>query len=175
MNASTVDDLDYTVTRRIAAPRPEVFRAWTDPALLSQWWGPHAIVNPECEIDPRPGGRLRILMRDSEGRDYPLGGEVVEFVEPDRLALSLDVSAYPPEWHEALMPGRPGPSARLLVIASFASVGEATELHVRVRFETATLREACLRAGLAAGWEEGLDSLAALLRPSLTSPQSTSP
>ncbi len=175
MSASTADDLDYAVARRLAAPRPEVFRAWTDPALLSQWWGPHAIVNPECEIDPRPGGDLRILMRNPEGADYPLGGQVVELVAPERLVLSLDVSAYPEEWHEQLTPGRPDPAAALLVIASFAEVGDATDLLVRVRFPSLSLREPYLRAGLAVGWEEGLDSLAALLRPTPTSPQPTTP
>ena len=60
---------------------------------------------------------------------------------------------------------RPDPAAALLVIASFAEVGDATDLLVRVRFPSLSLREPYLQAGLAVGWEEGLDSLAALLRP----------
>lgn len=164
------NDFEYSISRRIGVARGDVFRAWTDPALLSQWWGPHAIFNPECQIDPRPGGKLYILMRDPEGTAYPLGGEVLDLVEPDSLVLSLDVSAYPPEWHEALIPETPDPTAGLHVTALFTDADEATHLHVRIRFATPALRAAYLKAGLAQGWEEGLDSLAALLRPILTSP-----
>ncbi len=167
------NDFEYSISRRIGVQRAEVFRAWTEPALLSQWWGPHALFNPECHIDPRPGGKLYILMRDPEGTSYPLGGEVVDLVEPDSLVLSLDVSAYPSGWHEALIPGNPDPSAGLNVTANFTDADEATHLLVRVRFATPDLREAYLRAGLARGWEEGLDSLAALLRPILTSQPTT--
>ena len=51
-----VDTLAMEFTREFDAPREVVFRAWTDPVRLAQWWGPHGFSNPVCELDPRPGG-----------------------------------------------------------------------------------------------------------------------
>jgi hypothetical protein len=45
---------------------------WTDPSHLAQWWGPHGFTNPVCEMDVRPGGALRIVMRAPDGTDYPM-------------------------------------------------------------------------------------------------------
>ena len=52
------------------APVELVFRAWTEPALLAQWFGPRTFTNPVCEADPRVGGKWRIVMRDTNGVDY---------------------------------------------------------------------------------------------------------
>lgn len=164
-----MSESEYRLARTIAAPRGEVFRAWTDPALLSHWWGPHALINPECEIEAKPGGRLRILMRDPDGADYLLTGTVREYRPPESLDLTLDVPGYPVEWHRSLAPGHDDDPAELHLAAAFADAEGSTHLSIRIQFESPALRDAYLRAGLAAGWEEGLDSLAALLRPVLTS------
>lgn len=165
-----MSESEYRLARTIAAPRGDVFRAWTEPDLLSQWWGPHALINPECEIEAKPGGRLRILMRDPDGTDYLLTGTVRECRPPEFLDLILDVSAYPDEWHQSLIPGHADDPADLHLAAAFADTEESTHLSIRIHFQSPALREAYLLAGLAVGWEEGLDSLAALLRPLLTSP-----
>lgn len=44
------------ITRTFNAPRDLVFRAWTEPRLLTRWWGPHGFTLPFCTIDLRPGG-----------------------------------------------------------------------------------------------------------------------
>ncbi len=79
---------EVVVSRLIDAPRERVFDAWVNPSKLAQWWGPHGFVNPRCEIDPRPGGRIYIeMIRESDGRMFPLDGEV-EIVEvPSRIVL----------------------------------------------------------------------------------------
>ncbi|HYT14944.1 MAG TPA: SRPBCC domain-containing protein, partial [Burkholderiales bacterium] len=51
------------ITRVFDAPRELVWRAWTDPRHMAQWWGPQGFTNPVCEMDVRPGGALRIVMR----------------------------------------------------------------------------------------------------------------
>lgn len=164
-----MSESDYRLARTIAAPRGDVFRAWTDPALLSHWWGPHALINPECEIEAKPGGRLRILMRDPDGMDYLLTGTVRECRPPESLDLTLDVSGYPGEWHQSLFPDHAENPADLHLSAAFSDTEGSTHLSIRIRFQSPALRDAYLRAGLATGWEEGLDSLAALLRPVMTS------
>ena len=54
---------EITITRVFDAPRALVFQAWTDAKHLAQWWGPHGFTNPVCEIDPRPGGAIYIVMQ----------------------------------------------------------------------------------------------------------------
>ena len=51
---------EMTLTRIFDAPRDMVFRMWTDPVHLAQWWGPHGFMNPVCEVDARVGGAIRM-------------------------------------------------------------------------------------------------------------------
>lgn len=79
---------EVVVSRLIDAPRERVFDAWVNPSKLARWWGPHGFVNPRCEIDPRPGGRIYIeMIRESDGRMFPLDGEVEIVETPSRIVL----------------------------------------------------------------------------------------
>src|SRR5258705_11639360 len=78
---------EVTITRLVGAPRELVFRAWTDPKHLAQWWGPRGFTNPVCEVDLRVGGALRIVMRAPNGTEYPMRGVFREIVAPERLGL----------------------------------------------------------------------------------------
>jgi uncharacterized protein YndB with AHSA1/START domain len=79
---------ELTITRVFDAPRALVFRAWTDPRHLAQWWGPQGFTNPVCEFDARVGGALRMHMRAPDGTIYPMKGVVREIVAPERLVFS---------------------------------------------------------------------------------------
>ena len=79
---------ELTITRVFAAPRALVFKAWTDPKHLAQWWGPHGFSAPVCEFDAQVGGALRIHMRGPDGTIYPMHGVIRELVAPDRLVFS---------------------------------------------------------------------------------------
>src|SRR5579862_8930953 len=79
---------EVTITRTFAAPRALVFKAWTDPQHLAQWWGPKGFTNPVCEFDARVGGALRIHMRGPDGTIYPMEGVIRELVTPERLVFS---------------------------------------------------------------------------------------
>jgi uncharacterized protein YndB with AHSA1/START domain len=85
---SPLIEREVTITRIFNAPRAVVFRAWTDPVQLAQWWGPKGFTNPVCEIDVRIGGALRIHMRGPDGSIYPMKGEFREIVPPERLAFT---------------------------------------------------------------------------------------
>ena len=65
---------ELTLVRVYAAPREKVFKAWVDCELAAKWWGPRGFTNPVCELDPRPGGAIRIDMRGPDGTVYPMGG-----------------------------------------------------------------------------------------------------
>jgi uncharacterized protein YndB with AHSA1/START domain len=79
---------EVTITRILDAPRELVFKAWIDPQQVRQWWGPGKFTNPVCELDARPGGAIRIVMRGPNGIDYPMSGTFREIVEPERLVFT---------------------------------------------------------------------------------------
>ena len=60
-----------TITRVIKARRERVFAAWTDPKQMAQWWGPDTFTNPVCELDVRPGGAYRTVMRSPTAPTTP--------------------------------------------------------------------------------------------------------
>ena len=77
-----------TIRRVFDAPRALVWRAWTDPRIMAQWFGPRTFTTPVCELDVRVGGALRIVMHGPDGNDYPMKGEFREVVPPERLVFS---------------------------------------------------------------------------------------
>jgi uncharacterized protein YndB with AHSA1/START domain len=79
---------EFIITREYEAPRELVFKAWTDPKHLAQWWGPRGFTNPVCEWDARAGKRIYVVMRAPNGTDYPMGGEFREVVAPERLVFT---------------------------------------------------------------------------------------
>jgi uncharacterized protein YndB with AHSA1/START domain len=87
MNKSDADR-ELVLVRVFDAPRALVFKAWTDPKRLAQWWGPRPFTNPVCEADARPGGKWRIVMQGPDGTQHPHGGEYIEVVAPERLVMT---------------------------------------------------------------------------------------
>ncbi len=56
------DQTTLAFTRHIKASPAAVWRCWTEPALLKQWFAPSPVLTTEAEIDPRPGGAFRTVM-----------------------------------------------------------------------------------------------------------------
>lgn len=90
MAPSTVgQETTLHLTRTFAAPRAAVFRAWTDPERLKQWWGPPGYATPAVELDLRVGGRYRIGMRKlPDGDVFYLSGVYQEVRPPERLVYT---------------------------------------------------------------------------------------
>jgi uncharacterized protein YndB with AHSA1/START domain len=82
---------DVVITRIVSAPPVVVFKMWTDPKHLAQWFGPRRFTIPACEIDARPGGNLRIVMRGPDGNEYPMKG-VFQQVVPPRLLTFTNIA-----------------------------------------------------------------------------------
>jgi uncharacterized protein YndB with AHSA1/START domain len=165
MGASN-DDADLVITREFDAPRELVFKAWTDPALMAQWWGPHGFTNPSCELDPRPGGRWRIVMRGPDGVEHPARGHYREVVPPKRLVFAIDHSELPDQWHDIVSPGRDKskgrPAIEIVATAIFEEVGAKTRLTLRLTCESAAVRDALLKLGMREGWSQSLERLDSL-------------
>ncbi|SEO85728.1 SRPBCC domain-containing protein [Amycolatopsis saalfeldensis] len=80
---------EVVFTRTVRVERSLVWRLWTESRHLAQWWGPHGFTNPECAIDPRPGGRLGILLRSPDGDEYLNVGAVQLIDPPAQLVFTV--------------------------------------------------------------------------------------
>ena len=78
-----MSDLDLILTRRLPASPARVWRCWTEPDLIRQWFAPKPVETREVEIDLRPGGRFYTLMVMPDGTEYPNEGCIL-LVEPER-------------------------------------------------------------------------------------------
>jgi uncharacterized protein YndB with AHSA1/START domain len=66
MSEDSTEPRDLVVTRRIDAPVEQVWRAWSDPEYVMQWWGPTGFTSPSAEMDFREGGTSLVCMRAPE-------------------------------------------------------------------------------------------------------------
>lgn len=83
-------DLDLVLERTIAVAPEKVWAAWTEPALIVQWFTPAPFKTVSADIDLRPGGRSVITMESPEGQQYPNAGCFLA-VEPNRLLVFTSV------------------------------------------------------------------------------------
>ncbi|MGH7583717.1 MAG: SRPBCC family protein [Gemmatimonadales bacterium] len=80
--------------RTYDAPRAQVWQAWTDPAMIKQWWEPDNVIIPECEVDLRVGGTIYIVMEAGEamgpykGTRWPMRGKFTVVEPKTRLAYA---------------------------------------------------------------------------------------
>jgi uncharacterized protein YndB with AHSA1/START domain len=78
-----------TVTRIFDAPRELVWKAWTDPKYVIEWWGPKGFTSPVCKIDFRVGGKFLCGMKSPDGQEFWNGGEYHEIVPYEKIVSSM--------------------------------------------------------------------------------------
>ena len=80
--------LDLTLKRTIDAPRSLIWKAWTDPEHVKKWWAPVPWTTTQCEMDLRPGGMFRTVMRSPEGQEFPHVGCFLELVDNEKMVMT---------------------------------------------------------------------------------------
>lgn len=90
MNYVPNPDLDLVLERTVPVPPERVWAAWTEPALLQQWFTPAPWKTVEVDVDVRPGGRCSTTMESPEGDRFPNTGCYLQ-VEPNRLLVFTSV------------------------------------------------------------------------------------
>ena len=88
MATQTATKPSLTLKRRFKAPPAKVFAAWTDPEKMKHWMGPEGVVGLSCEIDPRVGGRYRLVMRAPDGEEHDVSGTYREVVQNEKLVFT---------------------------------------------------------------------------------------
>jgi uncharacterized protein YndB with AHSA1/START domain len=154
-NAEVVPDTnrDLVLTRLIDAPREKLFRAWTEPALLMQWFAPLPYTTPRAELDVRPGGATLVVMRGPDGVELPNQGVYLEVVRNERLVFT---DAFTAAWE-------PSQNPFMTVILTFQDEGGKTRYTARVRHWTVADRESHEKMGFHQGWGLCADQLEALV------------
>jgi len=143
---------EIIITRVFDAPRTLVFKAWTDPKHLAQWWGPRGFTNPRCEIDVRPGGLIRIDMRAPNGTVHPMAGVYLEIVEPERLTYT-----------SGALDDQGKQLFEFLHVVTFAERNGKTTLTINSKVVKTTATAAKYIGGFEAGMTQSLEKLAATL------------
>jgi uncharacterized protein YndB with AHSA1/START domain len=140
---------EVTLVRVFDAPRQLVFKMWTDPKHMAQWWGPHGFTNPVCEIDARPGGRFRIDMTGPDGTVYPMIGTFREVVSPERLVFVA-----------VAQDGDGKPLLESVTTVTFEDQHGKTKLTVEAKAVGLAPIAPQMLAGMQAGWTQSLERLA---------------
>jgi len=129
--ASLVGDREIAITRIFDAPRELVFKVWTDPHHIGQWWGPIGFTTTTFKMDVKPGGVWRFVMHGPDGRDYQNKITYVEVVESQRIVYNLggDKDCEPVNFQATV---------------TFADEGGKTKLTMRMIFPSASARDYCV-------------------------------
>ncbi len=156
-----LDGTAFRLVREFDAPRDLVWRAWTEPGMLAAWFGPHGFSCPTCNVELRPGGPYRIVMRGPDGVDYPIIGQVLEVRPPERLVMSVLLDEHPAAFHAALAQerGAGGLARPLTWDITFEDLGGRTRVTVVNRFGDATERDIHVKVGAYDGWSQSFEKL----------------
>jgi uncharacterized protein YndB with AHSA1/START domain len=146
--------VDLTFVRVFEAPRELVFRTWTDPKQIGQWWGPHYFTNNVRNFEPRPGGAFEIDMIGPDGTVYPGGGTFQELVEPERIVFT---STALDENGEVVIEDRN--------VVTFEDEGGKTRMTVNARVLRAYGVGLQYIAGMEEGWSQSLARLGVAVDP----------
>jgi len=146
-------DRELVLTRIIDAPPEKVYRAWTDPEQLKQWFVPKPWTISKVESDVRPGGSSLIVMRSPEGQEFPNPGVYLEVIPNQKLVFT---DAYTSAWQPSEKPFFTG-------IITFENQGGKTKYTARALHWTVADRETHEKMGFHEGWGKCADQLAELV------------
>ena len=154
MTAEPHDDRELVLTRLIDAPREKLFRAWTDPKLMEQWFCPKPWFVSDVKTDVRPGGASSMFINGPNGEKFPNRGLYLDVVKNERIVFT---DAYTEAW-------TPSEKPFFTAIVTFEDEGGKTRYTARALHWTAADREQHEKMGFHDGWGKAADQLEALAK-----------
>lgn len=143
---SKPSDLEFRVERTFDHPIERVWAAYTDPALIPQWWGQGTTVD---RLDVREGGSYRFVSNPGTDKETAVSGDFLEVSPPDRLVQTFGMEGY----------GKP-----MTQTIELKRVGAGTRLAITSRFDTMEERDGIVAYGAEKGAIGGFARLDALLK-----------
>jgi len=155
MTDTPASDRELVLTRLIDVPREKLWRCWTEPRLMLQWFTPAPWKTIHAETDVRPGGSSYVVMQGPDGTEMPNRGVYLEVVENERLVFT---DAYIRAWE-------PSQNPFFTCILTFEDAGNGqTRYTARALHWTRENREAHEKMGFHQGWGLATDQMIALAR-----------
>lgn len=158
LEATPSDPRELVIARVIDAPRDKVWRCWTEPELIRQWFVPKPWTIAAAEVDPRPGGASNITMRDPDGNEFPSPGVYLEVVPNEKLVFT---DAFTAGWKTSEKPF-------FVAVLTFEEEGGEgsgrTRYVARARHWTDEDMEAHRKMGFEEGWGMCADQLEELAK-----------
>jgi uncharacterized protein YndB with AHSA1/START domain len=152
--------LDLVLERTIDVPTRLVWAAWTEPQHILKWFTPEPWQTVDCEIDLRPGGVFRTVMRSPDGEDFPNSGCFLEIVENEKLVFT---SAMGPGYRPIVLP--PGKAGLpFTAVITLEPAGDGTKYTALVIHGDEDARKQHEEMGFHHGWGKALDQLVALAK-----------
>ncbi len=155
LTVTTPSEREIVMTRVFNAPRRLVFDAWTKPELFVRWFGPRGWTVPVCEIDLRPGGTYRFVLRGPDGSEIGMRGVYREIVRPDRLVCT--------EAYDGFSEVGWRPEDESVVTTVLTEHDGKTTWTATVVYPSREVRDAVIQSGMERGAAESYDRLAELL------------
>ena len=149
MRIELVGDLEIVTTRDFAAPRDLVFEAWTNPEHVRRWWGLRRQSLALCQIDLRPGGKWRYVLREADGKEVGFNGVYREIEAPAKV-----VATYRYE---------PMPEFEAVTTTTFTERNGVTTVRDVCRHNSKEERDGHYYSGMEQGMRECFDRLTELL------------
>jgi uncharacterized protein YndB with AHSA1/START domain len=146
---------ELVLNRLIDAAPNALFRCWTEPALLKQWFAPAPFTTPTAEVELRVGGSNMIVMKGPDGSEIPCPGTYLEIVPGKKLVFT---DAYTGDW--VPREGKPF----MTVVITFEEENGKTRYIARVRHWTDEDLKTHEGMGFHQGWAQCADQLEALAR-----------
>ncbi len=146
-------DREIIITRVFNAPRELVFKVWTEPKHIEQWWGPKGFTVRVPELDLRPGGRWRYVMVGPDGTEYPIKGVFQDIAPPERVVTSDEFDEGFDQVINAELP------QGIMVTALFEALNGKTKLTLQIMHASVDDRRKHEAMGVIGGWNSSFDCL----------------
>lgn len=161
MNNETI-----TISRIFNAPRELVWKAWTDPELVKQWWGPEGFTAPSAKSDFRVGGKFIYAMHGPAGsewdKDMYTAGVFKEIIPNEKIVLT---DYFSDENGNMMKPSEQGQDQNFpdemnaTILFEDAGEGKTKLSIIYLKPENEAQWEAIVKSGMEEGWNSSLNKL----------------
>ena len=140
---------EILIVYEIEAPRPQVFAAFTNPNLISEWWGPNQYITNVDKYELKPGGLWRFVQHDADGNIFAFHGIFHDIDQPERVVYTFEFEG---------MPGHV-----LLETVRFDAIQNKTRIIDQVVFQSVEDRDGMLNAGMIDGSKQSMKRFSKLI------------